>query len=184
MAIIPTWDLFILVFFVIIITYSLIIGRSQTVKVMIASYISVLTADGLGNLLQMFFLSENSFFRVIQFDNNYVSIAKVVLFAIILIILMLKGSFTADITDGESSIMSFFLTGMMGLFCAALMISTIMIFIAGGSFLIGHDLESNSQLLASIYSQSIASRVLLDNSSLWFSLPAIAFIVGSVTLEE
>jgi len=182
--IIPTWDLFILVFFIIIITYSLIIGRSQTVRVMISAYIAVLTADGLGNLLQMLFFSEDSTFAVIGFENNYVAIAKVFLFATLIIILMLKGTFTADITDGDSSILSFLITGTMGLFCATLMVSTILIFIAGGSFLIGYDVQINSDLVSSIYEQSKAARVLLDNSSLWFSLPAIAFIIGSVAEEE
>jgi len=184
MTIIPTWDLFILVFFIIIITYSLIIGRSQTVRVMISSYISVLTADGLGNLIQKLFFAEDALFAVIGMENNYTVVVKVFIFAILIILLMLKGGFKADITDGESSLLSFLLTGTMGLFCATLMVSTILIFIAGGSFLIGYDMQVNSDLVSSIYAQSTAARVLLDNSSLWFSLPAIAFIIGSVADEE
>lgn len=184
MTIIPTWDLFILVFFIIIITYSLIIGRSQTVRVMISSYVAVLTADGIGNLVHKLFFAEEAWFALVGVENNFIVLAKVFLFAGIIIIMMLKGSFTADITDGDSSVLSFLLTGTMGLFCATLMVSTILIFIAGGSFLIGYDMQSNSELVNSIYQQSSAARVLLDNSSLWFSLPAIAFIIGSVAEEE
>lgn len=184
MKIIPTWDLFILVFFIIIITYSLIIGRSQTVRVMISSYISILTADGLGNLFQKLFLTAESFFPIFNFENNYTVVLKVFLFAVLIIVLMLKGSFTADITDGDSTLLSFVLTGMMGLFCATLMITTILIFMAGGSFLIGYESVINLDLVNSIYSESSAARVLLDNSSLWFSLPAIAFILGSAAEQN
>jgi len=184
MTIIPTWDLFILVFFIIIITYSLIIGRSQTVKVMISSYIAILTADGIGNILHKYIFANPSFGLVEIMPDNVCVVAKVLIFATIIIMLMLKGGFKADITDGDSSVLSFFLTGTMGFFCATLMVSSILIFIAGGSFLIGFDMRVNTDLVNSIYASSRSARVLLDNSSLWFSLPAIAFIIGSVAMDE
>ena len=45
-----SWDLFVIVFFAVIIAYSFIIGRNQTLKVIIASYIAILASDGIGNL--------------------------------------------------------------------------------------------------------------------------------------
>jgi hypothetical protein len=51
-----SWDLFIIVFFGVIIAYSFIIGRNQTLKIIIATYMAILTADGLGNLFQTYLL--------------------------------------------------------------------------------------------------------------------------------
>ena len=57
MQLLPTWDLFIIVFFAIIIAYSFIVGRNSTLKIVIASYLAILTADGFGNMIDRFFLS-------------------------------------------------------------------------------------------------------------------------------
>ncbi len=45
-----TWDLFILVFFVVIVAYSLIIGRGNTLKVILGTYVAALAADAFGNI--------------------------------------------------------------------------------------------------------------------------------------
>ena len=48
-----SWDLFVLVFFVVIMAYSLIIGRDNTLKVILGTYVAALTADAAGNLFAM-----------------------------------------------------------------------------------------------------------------------------------
>ena len=43
-----TWDLFIIVFFAVIITYSFIIGRREAIKIIIATYIAIVAVQGSG----------------------------------------------------------------------------------------------------------------------------------------
>jgi len=45
-----SWDLFVIVFFVVILAYSLIIGRDNTLKVVVGTYISMIAADAGGAL--------------------------------------------------------------------------------------------------------------------------------------
>ena len=46
-----SWDLFIVVFFAIIVSYSFIIVQHQSMKVIIASYIGIIATQGIGNVL-------------------------------------------------------------------------------------------------------------------------------------
>ena len=50
MNIVLSWDLFIVVFFSVIIAYSFIVGRNQTIKIIIGTYMATLAADGVANL--------------------------------------------------------------------------------------------------------------------------------------
>ncbi|MDP7069092.1 MAG: hypothetical protein QF815_01075, partial [Candidatus Peribacteraceae bacterium] len=51
MTITPTWDLFIIVFFGLVITYSFIIGKHEAVKIIISTYIAILAVEGMGNII-------------------------------------------------------------------------------------------------------------------------------------
>ena len=181
MTLIPTWDLFILVFFAIIVTYSFIIGRDQTVKIVIASYISILTADGIGNLLHQYFFQMSPVFplNIVPPVNNYTIVAKVIVFSILIIVLMLKGNFAADVADGGSSLLSMVITAFMGILSAGLIISAILVYISGGSFLAGISI-AGSDLASSIYTQSTLAKLLIDNTGFWFTLPCVGFIIGSI----
>ena len=50
-----TWDLFIIVFFVIVVAYSLIIGRDNTIKVILGTYVAIVCADAIGALFAHYF---------------------------------------------------------------------------------------------------------------------------------
>ena len=52
MTVTPTWDLFIIVFFGLVITYSFIIGKHEAVKIIISTYISILAVEGIGNVIE------------------------------------------------------------------------------------------------------------------------------------
>jgi len=181
----PTWDLFLLLFFLLVITYSFIIGRDQTVKVTIATYISIFVADGLGNVMQKYFFGENPVLlndAINGGENSWMMITKIIVMVLFLILLMLKGNFVADIHDGDSSVVSFFITSFMGLLSSALIICAMLVFVNNGSFIEATP-YMQTDLSQSIYDNSLFARILIDNINLWFILPAIAFIIGSITNE-
>ena len=187
-TIIPTWDLFILIFVVLIITYSFIIGRDQTVKITIATYVALLTADGIGNLMGQYIFGLEPIHPILVdagvggFENNYVAVAKVVAFSLLLIVLMLKGNFAADIDDGDSSLISLGITTVLGFLSSILIVCVVLVFISNGSFLMGLS-SGTSDIAKSIYEQSMFARILIDYMSVWFILPALAFIIGSLSSE-
>ena len=184
-SIIPTWDLFIAIFVILIVTYSFIIGRDQTVKVTIATYIALLTADGIGNLAGQYLFGITPVHPLLLdagiagSDNNYVAITKVVVFSLLLVLLVLKGNFAADIDDGDSSVISLLITALLGFLSSVLIVSVILVFISNGSFLQGSVFQA-SDIAKSIYDQSLFAQILVDYISLWFILPSTAFIIGSL----
>ena len=52
-----SWDIFIVSLLILIVVYSFIIGVNKTIKTIIASYLGILCADGLGNILDQYFLA-------------------------------------------------------------------------------------------------------------------------------
>ena len=184
----PTWDLLTLVFLGLTITYSFIIGRANTVKFTVGIYISLLTADAIGNILQQYIFGLHPFHPLlIQYgiggtDNGYHIIAKIIAFAIFMILLMLKGNFVADVAYRSSSIISGFVTLLMGSFSAMLLAAGVLLYVSGGSFLLGEPYLTTT-LAESIYAHSFMAKLLIDYISVWFLLPSLAFVIGSLSSE-
>jgi lipoprotein signal peptidase len=61
MNLLLSWNLFIIAIFIVIIAYSYIIGINKTVKTIIASYLAILAADGIGNIFKDYFLTSDGF---------------------------------------------------------------------------------------------------------------------------
>ena len=181
MQILPTWDLFILVFFAIIIAYSFIIGRNSTLKIIISTYIAILTADGFGNIVDKFILSENPVIDIVTAANTgSLVILKILIFVLVIVLLAVRGSFFVATGIEKSVIVSIATTGAFGFLSAGLIIATILVYISGGGFMgvtagaTGIDISSNSEL----------ARMMTENYNLWFSLPALAFVVASFVGEK
>jgi|SRR3989338_5809750 len=189
MNLVPTWDLFILIFAVIIIAYSFIIGRDRTIKIIISSYIAILAADGIGNLAYTHLLGPGATFPImsISLENEYLALIKVVGFIATIVLMTLHGSFEADINDGNSHLVSLAVTMFYGIMSAALIVSAILVYVSGGSFVTAFMKEVSvlpSELAKSIYNQSQLAKMMIDNSALLFSLPAVAFVVSSFTVHK
>lgn len=181
---IPTWDLFIIVFFGLIIAYSFIIGRQKTTEVMISSYVAILASDGAGNVISQLFFGSNPYFPGLSANiagSNASTVIKIILFIVLLIFLVLKSNFVADVmNDNGSPALSVFLTFLMSFFSAALIVSAILVFMSNsGSFLTGQSF-SDTTLVQSIYNQSFLAKILIQNTSLVFLLPAVVFLTSSL----
>lgn len=176
----PTWDLFILVFFAIIVAYSFIIGRSATVKIIIATYIAILATDGLGNLIERALLAENPIINIFSAANpNSVIVLKILIFVLSIVVLMVRGSFFVGVGREGGMLLSLMITTGFGVLSAGLIVATILTYISGGSF-IGSELAMGG---IDITRDSTLARALTDNYNLWFSLPAVAFVVASFVEE-
>lgn len=178
MPILPTWDLFIVVFFAIIVAYSFIIGRDATLKIIISSYIAILAADGLGNLFNYFFLTDK-FSPALFYTSNPDSliILKILIFVCAIVLLTIRGQFVVTTGRESSWLIRLALTGSFGFLSAGLIVATILVYISGGSFLA----EAPVQTGMDIVSSSPLARLMTENYNLWFALPAIAFVLASLT---
>ncbi|MBI4836347.1 MAG: hypothetical protein HY817_03735 [Candidatus Abawacabacteria bacterium] len=181
MSLAPTWNLFILILFTVIVAYSLIIGAGRTAKIIICSYIAILAADGLGNLLYMFLTNPNRVFSLVAVQSASQSLVgfKILLFIGLIILFALRGGFDATIEPKGSSIWVFLINSVLGILSAGLIVSAILVYFSGGSFLpsIGF---TPTELAKNIYEQSPLARLMIDQNSLWFSLPGLALLLRSL----
>ncbi|MEK9159888.1 MAG: hypothetical protein AAB383_04115 [Patescibacteria group bacterium] len=171
-----SWDLFILVFFGIVIAYSFIIGRNQTLKVIISTYMAILTADGIGNLLQTYLLPAAPTLQGEMGDQALVLI-KIFIFVLTIVILAIKGGFLVDMPPEQSVVTRILGNLSFGFLNAGLMVSTILVYLTGGSFVTGSiraGFESN------LYQESQFIQTIVDNYNIWFALPVLAIVVVSL----
>lgn len=178
----PSWDLFIIVFFAIVVAYSFIIGRNYTLKIIIATYIAILAADGMGNLLERYFVNGDPLIPVLadNFSAQTLVLTKVIVFVVTIVLIAIKGSFHIDLPGEKQKLVSFFMTASYGVLSAGLLIATILVYASGVSFVEG---GSTTTLMSEIYKNSFLVRVMIDGYSWWFSLPALAFVASSFLAE-
>jgi hypothetical protein len=180
-----SWDLLVIVFFTVIIAYTFIIGRNQSTKIIISSYIAILAADGVGNLIQRYFLGDHPAIKTFSFANGAgsLTIVKIVIFILSIILITTRGKFQINISKSESLVMRTILSLTYGALSAGLITSTILIYASGASLVQGSAVQMN-QAIISIYQQSQLVRLMINNYNVWFSLPAIAFVLSSFFGQE
>jgi hypothetical protein len=115
-----TWDLFILVFFLIIVSYSVMIGKEQTIKVILSSYIAILASDAVGNIVASIIGQSGtvSSVLVIPSESKAVIMIKIAVFVILTVALTTRGAFDILIADEKSPFMRMMMVASYGiLFC-------------------------------------------------------------------
>lgn len=178
-----SWDLFVVVVFTVIIAYSFIIGKENTLKVIIGSYIAILTADGLGNLLKIHVLSSKQvmlFLKMFGLSNEdkTMILFKVIIFILAIMVISLKGGFEIHASK-HHSVINMILNLIFGFLSAGLIISTLLIYVSGASFVAG-TVNITNNALAAAYSESEMVKLMIDNYNFWFALPAVCFLVASL----
>ncbi len=179
MNLVLSWDLFVIVFFALIIAYSFIVGRNITLKIIIATYIAILTADGIGNILGSYVSPRvlNLIFPRLDVFSAAI-VLKILLFVTVIVFLAMRGEFQVNLGEGSSRFFSILVNGFFGFLSAGLIVSTILFYISGGSFLQVTG-AITSETILSLKRDSSLVRNLVDYYNIWFSIPAIAFAVSS-----
>lgn len=181
-----SWDLFILVFFIIIVAYSLIIGRDNTLKVILGTYVAALAADAIGNMFGKYIGNSDAFVSILQFlnlgnENEAVVFVKVTGFVALVILFAVKGAFIVETVDDRSAPIRILLSLLYAVMSAGLIISTILIFVSGVSFIsLGGD-GAVGTALWDVYSESQFVRAMVGNLYLWFAVPALSFLIQSLS---
>lgn len=171
-----SWDLFVLVFFGIVIAYSFIIGRNQTLKVIIACYMAILTADGLGNIFKMYIFPSMPTLQGADADNALI-LMKIFVFVLAIVLIAIKGGFYVDIMYERSIVTRTLATLSFGFLNAGLIVSTMLVYISGASFVSG---TLQTAIATNLYKESEFVKVMIDNYNVWFALPAIAVVLISI----
>lgn len=183
-----SWDLFIIVFFGLIVAYSLIIGRNNNIKVILATYVAALFADAIGNLFGKTLALSDNFMKLMKLfyidsPEDATVLVKIVMLIVVIVLLSIRGSYSVDVNKSGPPGVKVGINMLFGFLNACLIVSITLIFVSGSSFIVGDPIVTSSAF-QDIYSQSNIARVLIDQYSIWFMLPALAFIGISFFSEK
>lgn len=174
-----SWDLFIVVFMALVLAYSFIVGRRQTVKIIAATYVAFLAADGLG-----YFVRETIGFKIpsMLFGFNAESAAiltTILLFILFIVLLARHETFDVAMEDNPGTIVYALSTLFVGALSALLMVAGILFFLSGNHFSV-FGTNFRADLIAQIVSQSNIAQRMVDYFHVWFFLPALSLVLYSV----
>lgn len=170
-----TWDLMIIVFFAVIMSYSYIVGQNGTLKIILSSYIALLTANGIASLFGKYLeMSQPVVSTLKTTPQENVILLKVLLFVGLMLTLVLRGGFFVDIGTHHRFPTRILISTVLGILSAGLIMSTVLVFLA----------SSNADVLflpdvkgtLDIPTKTLFVQSLIDYYHVWFAAPAIAFI--------
>lgn len=183
-VIVPTWDLFIIIFICLVVGYNIIIGRNSTIKFIIASYIGAIAADSTVTILHKIFLSPTSWtdkLPTIAIDNKEVIFAKIGMYIVFLVVLAMRGGYKANDHEG-SMIINFAYLIVFGVLCASLMLTTTLAFLSGGSFvdIFAFEQTTPTGFGKMLYEQSFIAKNIVRFASIIFTLPPLIMIASEI----
>ena len=185
MTITPTWDLFIVVFFGLVITYSFIIGKNEAVKIIISSYIAILAVEGIANIITRISGDSTPLLNVmgLNVDTTMLTAVKIIVFIVLIIFIAVRSGIEIDYTKDPGGPVNVLLTALFGFATAGLLLISLFIFVTEVS-LLDPAIEQN-ETIAALLQKSRLMQVMILNQDLWFSLPALLLIaVGLVSSDS
>jgi hypothetical protein len=171
-----TWDLLVIVFFAVIVAYSFIVGKDESVKIIIASYISIISVQAIGNLLMLLNGEGQSIMDMLGFglDMDIISTIKLILFVAMIIFLSIKGGFEMEYAKDVGGMWDPLITGAFGFATSGLLLSALLTYIAAKPLL--DETLAYAPLLQPILSGSTLMQIMVDYQNVWFCLPALLLL--------
>ncbi len=171
-----SWDLFVIVFFGVVVTYSFIIEKDEAVKVIIFSYTAIVSAEAVAHLMGRLTTTTNLLATLgLPLNINIIEGTKLIVFVGMIILLAIRSGFDVGSETEHGSIMNFLVTALCGFATAGLLLSTLLTFVAGAP-LLSMNLAQMSTL-APIMQQSQLMQAMILYQDVWLVLPA-ALLVG------
>lgn len=175
-----SWDLFIIVFFAIVVTYTFIIGKKESVKVILSTYIAIVAVQGIGNVVERIG-TEAGFFPLgmLGLSSGFpaLPVFKLLLFIVLMVLLTIRAGFEVHYTK-ESTIVNIVVTTLCGIATAGLLLSALLTYVSNLPLL-----DMGMPKLASlspIIQQSSLMQLMIFNQDLWFSFPAMVLIGAGI----
>lgn len=180
MPITLSWDLIVIIFFAVIVAYSFIVGKDESVKIIIASYISIVAVQAIGNLMGMLTPQSSSGTSITAmlgfgFSPDIVSIIKLVLFVSIIIFLAIRGGFDMQYTQEIGGIWDPIVTAICGFLTAGLLLTALLTYISAKPLL--DSSLASAPLLQPLLAGSTLVTFMVQWQNVWFCLPAILMMV-------
>lgn len=184
MIISPTWDLFIIVFFGLVITYSFIIGKHEAVKIIVSTYIAILAVEGIANVIERLTGDTAPVLNVmgLTVDSTILTAIKLVIFVALIVFICVRSGLVIDYSKDPGGPVNVLLTALFGFATAGLLLISLFLFVTDVR-LLDPNME-HLETAQALMQKSRLTQIMLLNQDLWFSLPALLLIaVGFVSNE-
>ncbi|TSC60799.1 MAG: Uncharacterized protein Greene041662_31, partial [Candidatus Peregrinibacteria bacterium Greene0416_62] len=180
-----SWDLFIAVFVALVVAYSFIIGKHESVKVIVAAYIAIVAVHGIESLtLRTLPLLQATLGTLqISFTPLTIALGKLSLFIIAIILLTLRGGLAVSYVGEPGIVMNTAMTLVLGIAKAGLLLSTLICYVAGVPLFQDTQVPA-AAWIAPLLSQSIILRIMLEQRDAWFALPAFVLLLVDILSKE
>jgi len=116
-------------------------------------------------------------------DDGGLVVIKIFIFVFTIVLIATRGRFQINMDRSGSSIMNVILNLTYGILSAGLITSTILIYTSGASLVQETGMVMNEAVLT-MYRDSMMVQTMINNYNIWFSLPAITFVISSFLGEE
>lgn len=162
------------------------IGKDQTIKIILSSYIAILASDAAGGFFSKILQATAESINLLvpaSIENKFIILTKIGIFILLIVALTTRGAFDIVVADEKSVFMRVMMTGAYGILSAGLIISTILIYVSGASLLSSASIFTQDPI-QDIADTSRVVSLMISNYAVWFSLPAIAFVISSLFTSE
>lgn len=175
-----SWDLFVIVFVALVITYTFIIGKKESMKIMLSSYVAVVAVAGIGNIAERLFGGPEALLGIFGMEvaTPITSILKLALFIIIIVFLAVRAGLHIQYSSEPNIATNVAITVLCGAATAGLLLATLITYMAGNPLL--DSALTASPALTAVIQQSALMRLLISNVDVLFTLPAVVLIAAGV----
>lgn len=173
-----SWDLLVIIFTGVVIAYGFIVGKDETMKIIIATYIALITLHGLSIVTETLGgeITQISDRLGMNGDISFIPTIKLFFLAILILLLTIRGGFDVTATRETGMAISIVITGVLGFSAALLLLMAVMTTIAG-TMPLTNDLIL-SPVLRPLMEESALLRFLISQQQAIFSLPAFLLLVS------
>ncbi len=177
MEIALTWNLVLLAILSMLFAYNFLLGQNSTIKLSLSIYIAMFTADGVAKIIKDILFENSATLQSLfgAYEMDIFRVMRVGLFLIAIIIFVVKGAFHISLNNQEHWGLRMLVQMLFALLSAMLLLATILIYLSGNSFVEGIIFAREIK----IFGDSLIAQILIDYYQVWFTLPAIAFLVTS-----
>jgi hypothetical protein len=171
-----TWDLLVIVFFAVIVAYSFIVGKDESVKIIIASYIAIIAVQAIGNILMTFTGDTQSWADILGLglDMNIVSTIKLVLFVAMIIGIAIRGGFEMEYAKDLDGVWNPIATAAFGFATSGLLLVALLTYVSAKPLL--DETLGTAPLLQPLLKDSTLVQIMVDYQNIWFCLPAVLLL--------
>lgn len=170
-----SWDLLIILFVALVVAYSFIVGKDASVKIIVATYISVIAVQALGNVVLLLTNASTASMVGLSLPPDVLAIGKLVLFAAAVVFMAIKGGINVETGGGFGTVWDIAVSAALGFSTAALLLSSLVTYIAGRPLL---DMTlGTAEALGGILLSSPMVVAIVEYQHVWFALPAVLVLV-------